>query len=152
MRGIPIHVTEFFRDAEAWSALHESVLTPLVRTNAGNRPIRVWTPACSTGEEAYSAAMLLDEIVQQSDARADFQIFATDAAPELVATASRGVFREGSLAAIPAGRRAHYFYKAGGALRVKRFLREKLVFVPHDLISDPPFSGLDLVTCRNLLI
>lgn len=152
VRGIPIHVTEFFRDAEAWSALHESVLTPLVGTNAEKRPIRVWTPACSTGEEAYSAAMLLDEIVQEDNAQRDFQIFATDAAPELVATASRGLFREDALAAIPAARRAHYFYKAGGALRVKRFLREKLVFVPHDLISDPPFSALDLVTCRNLLI
>lgn len=150
VRGIPIHVTEFFRDADAWDVLGEQVIAPLVLATQGRRPIRVWTTGCSTGEEAYSVAMLLDEAAQASGT--EFQVFATDAAPELVARASRGLFREESLAAISTARRARYFYRVDGAYRVKRFLRNRMVFVPHDLISDPPFSDIDLVTCRNLLI
>lgn len=96
--------------------------------------------------------MLLDEAAQQSGVEADFQIFATDAAPELVARASRGLFREQSLAGVSAERRARYFYNVDGAYRVKRSLREKMIFAPQDLIADPPLSQLDLVTCRNLLI
>ncbi|MEM5328855.1 CheR family methyltransferase [Paraburkholderia sp. JHI2823] len=150
MRGIPIHVTEFFRDAKAWEVLRSDVLVPLI-TNAGKNPVRVWTPACSTGEEAYSVAMLLDEISDGSGRRGNFQIFATDAAPELVAKASRGVFRADALAAISAARRTRFFYQVDSAFRVKRHLRERLVFAPHDLLADPPFSGLHLITCRNLL-
>ncbi|WP_250520814.1 chemotaxis protein CheB, partial [Caballeronia sp. AAUFL_F2_KS46] len=152
VREIPIHVTEFFRDADAWTVLRNEVLGPLVSRLEEQRALRVWTPACSTGEEAYSVAMLLDEISHESEEPFDFQIFATDAAPELVARASRGLFRERSLAGVSDVRQSRYFYKVDGALRVKRFLREKLVFVPQDMISDPPFSGLDLVTCRNLFI
>ncbi|CAH2804964.1 MAG: Multidomain signal transduction protein including CheB-like methylesterase, CheR-like methyltransferase and BaeS-like histidine kinase [uncultured Paraburkholderia sp.] len=130
VRGIPIHVTEFFRDPDAWHLLRDEVLMPLVMETR-RRPIRVWTPACSTGEEAYSAAMLLDEVVQESGRKPDFQIFATDAAPELVARASRGLFAERSLAGVSAPRRAQYFYQVDGAYRVKRSLREKMIFVPR---------------------
>ncbi len=152
VREIPIHVTEFFRDAEAWTVLRTEVLAPLVARLESGRTLRVWTPACSTGEEAYSVAMSLDELANESKESFDYQVFATDAAPELVAKASRGLFRPQSLAGVSDARQSRYFYKVDGGHRVKRFLREKLVFVPQDLISDPPFSGLDLVTCRNLFI
>jgi two-component system, chemotaxis family, CheB/CheR fusion protein len=152
VRGIPIHVTGFFRDPDAWTVLGKDVLLPLVRSTGGQRPLRAWTPACSTGEEAYSLAMLLNEAVHDGDAQGDFQVCATDAAPEILARASRGLFRDESLAALSATRRARYFYSVDRAYRVKRFLRERMAFAQQDLISDPPFSGLDLVTCRNLLI
>lgn len=152
VRGIPIHVTGFFRDADAWAVVRNDVLGPLIAAAGAGRTVRVWTPACATGEEAYSVAILLDEIAQEKAVPADFQIFATDAAPELVARASRGLFRAESLTGLSPERQSRYLYKVDAALRVKRFLREKLVFVPQDLVSDPPFSGLDLVTCRNLFI
>ncbi|WP_250508249.1 MULTISPECIES: CheR family methyltransferase [unclassified Caballeronia] len=152
VRNIPLHVTEFFRDADAWETLRHDVLEPLLFQTQGRRSIRVWTTACATGEEAYSVAMLLDDISRVREQSSDFQLFATDAAPELVAQASRGVFRKESLGGLSRAQQTRYFYEVDGAFRVKRFLREKLVFVPQDLISDPPLSGLDLVTCRNLLI
>lgn len=153
-RGISIHVTEFFRDADAWPVLRTNVLEPLVaQAGAGaERILRVWTPACATGEEAFSIAMLFDEIAREAAEPFDFQIFATDAAPELIASASLGQFNARSLAGVSTARRGRYFYQVDASFRVKRFLREKLVFAPQDLISDPPLSGLDLVTCRNLLI
>ncbi|QYY29884.1 PAS domain-containing protein [Cupriavidus pinatubonensis] len=152
VRGIPIHVTEFFRDTDAWAVLRKDVLGPLVAEAGTERTVRVWTPACATGQEAYSIAMLLDEIGQEKAAALDFQIFATDAAPELVAKASRGLFRTESLTGLSPARQSRYLYRVDAFFRVKRFLREKLVFVPQDLLSDPPFSQLDLVTCRNLFI
>jgi len=152
VRGIPIHVTEFFRDTDAWSALQDDVLYPLACSAEGRQPLRIWTPACSSGEEAYSVAMLLDEISHDLNKPIDFQIFATDASPELVATASRGVYRPRSIAGVNATRQSRFFYRVDDSLRVKRFLRERLVFATQHLLSDPPLSDLDLVTCRNLLI
>ncbi|MDR5761245.1 chemotaxis protein CheB [Caballeronia sp. LZ035] len=151
-RGISIHVTEFFRDADAWPVLRTDVLEPLVAEVGAKRIVRVWTPACATGEEAFSLAMLFDEIAREAAEPFDFQIFATDAAPELVASASLGQFNARLLAGVSPARQGRYFYQVDASFRVKRFLREKLVFAPQDLISDPPLSGLDLVTCRNLFI
>jgi two-component system CheB/CheR fusion protein len=152
VRGIPIQVTEFFRDAEGWKVLRDEVLAPLVSSVSGRRQIRVWTAGCSTGEEAYSVGMLLDEVIRANGLKTDFQIFASDAAPELVARASRGIFREEAVATIPADLRERHFYRVDGAFRVRRLLRERMIFITQDLLSDPPFSEIDLVTCRNLLI
>jgi two-component system, chemotaxis family, CheB/CheR fusion protein len=151
IRGIPIHVTEFFRDAQAWEGLRRDVI-PRVFNEAGDAPIRAWTPACATGEEAYSLAMLLAEQAGTMEKPGDFQVFATDAAAEIVARASRGIFKPAALKALSSERRQRFFYAVDGAFRAKRTLREKMVFAPQDLLADPPFSGLDLVTCRNLLI
>ncbi|WP_277184605.1 chemotaxis protein CheB [Caballeronia sp. BR00000012568055] len=147
IRGIPIHVTEFFRDPPAWDALKHDVIEPLLKERAGET-IRAWTTACATGEEAYSVAMLLSE----SGASADFQVFATDASPDIVTRASRGVFAANALEKVSAERQARFFYSVDGNCRIERALREKMVFAPQDLLVDPPFHGLDLVTCRNLLI
>jgi two-component system CheB/CheR fusion protein len=152
LRNIPIHVTEFFRDPEAWDVLAREVIAPLALEQAGNRPLRIWTPACSSGEEAYSVAMLLAEQASQMDKPANFQIFATDASFEIVARASRGQFSNAAIESISPERKARFFYAADGAYRAKKSLREKMVFAPQHLLADPPFSDLDLVTCRNLLI
>lgn len=151
VRGIPIHVTEFFRDPAAWATLERDVVPQLFEQARGGA-IRAWTPACASGEEAYSLAMLLAERAASVERSPAFQIFATDSAPEIVARASRGVFDSAALSELSPERRQRFFYAADGAFRVKRALREKLVFAPQDLLADPPFSDLDLVTCRNLFI
>jgi two-component system, chemotaxis family, CheB/CheR fusion protein len=149
--GVPIHVTSFFRDAEAWDVLRDKVIEPLVSERDSNHPVRVWTPACSTGEEAYSVAMLLCEANGDHE-DANFQLFATDALPEIVGRASRGQFSRQAVEALDFDRQANFFYRVDGAYRIKRSLREKIVFAPQRLLSDPPFADLDLITCRNLLI
>lgn len=151
IRGIPIHVTEFFRNPEAWGPLRENVV-PRLLDEAGDGPVRAWTPACATGEEAYSLAMLLAEEGEAAGRPASFQIFATDVAADVVARAGRGIFKPAAVKALSAQRRHRFFYAADGAFRVKRVLRERMVFAPQDLLADPPFADLDLVTCRNLLI
>lgn len=151
VRGIPIHVTEFFRDADAWGALERRVIPALVR-EAGDAGIRVWTPACATGEEAYSVAMLLEEQASLSDNPPNFTVFATDISAEIIGRASRGAFRPSSVDSLSPARRQRFFYAVDGTLRVKRELRERMVFATQDLLTDPPFPALDLVTCRNLFI
>lgn len=150
IRGIPIHVTEFFRDPEVWDALSREALAPLVARGGPGALIRAWTPACATGEEAYSLAMLLAE--HTAPTRLDFQIFATDVAPAVLARASAGAFSADAVLPVSPERRARFLYAADGGYRVRRSLREKMVFASQNLLSDPPFSHLDLITCRNLLI
>ena len=96
--------------------------------------------------------MLLRETTERANPALDFQLFATDASPEILARASRGVFSGAVVKSMADERRARFFYTADGAYRVKRKLREKMVFAPQDLVADPPLTDLDLVTCRNLLI
>jgi two-component system CheB/CheR fusion protein len=151
IRGIPIHVTEFFRDPAAWEVLRQDVI-PALFQEAGSEPVRAWTSACSTGEEAYSLAMLLAEHAGTLDRPVDFQVFATDASAEIVARASRGMFRPAVVNTLSLERRQRFFYGVDHGFRVRRDLRQKMVFAPQDVLADPPFPGLDLVTCRNLLI
>ncbi|MGJ0483242.1 MAG: chemotaxis protein CheB [Methylomicrobium sp.] len=152
VRNLPIHVTEFFRDPEAWEVLASEVIAPLIRDHRGDRPLRVWTPACSSGEEAYSVAMLLAEQFDQLNKPADFQIFATDASPEIVARASRGVFSAAAIQGLSPERLARFFSANEGKYRIEKNVREKVVFAPQHLLADPPFANVDLVTCRNFLI
>ncbi|HUQ07456.1 MAG TPA: chemotaxis protein CheB [Kofleriaceae bacterium] len=153
IRAIPIHVTSFFRDPSVWMLLERNVV-PVLLEDAQGTPLRAWTPACSTGEEAYSLAMLLAEQTEPGggDRASDFQLFATDASSHIVARAGRGVFSASSMSTVSDERRQRFFYAADGAFRVKRSLREKMIFAPQHLLTDPPLAGLDLVTCRNLLI
>ena len=151
VKGVPVHVTEFFRDPEAWEALAEEVLLPLLaQTDA--EPLRIWIPACSTGQEAYSMAMLLDELRSAHGGTREAQLFATEPAPEMLARASRGLYRGTELATLSPARRERFFYAVDGAWRVKRTLRERMVFAIQDLLLDPPLASMDLISCRNLLI
>ncbi|HEX2828370.1 MAG TPA: chemotaxis protein CheB [Burkholderiales bacterium] len=152
VRAIPIHVTGFFRDPDAWDILSRDVVGPLCGPGHDPRPMRAWSPACSTGEEAYSLAMLLSECAADAPAPREFQVFATDASAEIVARASRGAFPAASVASLSAERRTRFFYSVDRGFRVRRSLREKMVFAPQNLLADPPFTALDIITCRNLLI
>lgn len=151
VKGIPVHVTEFFRDPEVWEVLGEQVLLPLL-SRPDAEPLRVWIPACSTGEEAYSMAMLLEELRTRHGCTTEAQLFATEPVPEMLARASRGLYRGSELATLAPARRERFFYAVDGAFRVRRSLREHMVFAVQDLLLDPPLATMDLISCRNLLI
>ncbi|HZP12313.1 MAG TPA: chemotaxis protein CheB [Nevskiaceae bacterium] len=148
VRNLPIQTTSFFRDAAAWEALdHE--LARSIAANGDRQPIRAWTPACASGEEAYSVAMLLSERAASSPS---FQVFATDASADILSRASSGIFSEHAMRALSPQRCERFFYAADGQWRVRRSLRERMVFAPQNLLMDPPITDVDLITCRNLLI
>jgi two-component system CheB/CheR fusion protein len=147
-----IHVTGFFRDAEAWEALRERVVEPLIAKRDGDAPVRCWVTACSSGEEAYSLAMLLTEAAEKQSKELDIKVFATDMADRSLAHARAGVYPGGIETEISPERLERFFDKEDGVYRVKRSLRERVVFAPQNVLQDPPFSRLDICTCRNLLI
>lgn len=145
-----IGVTQFFRDPDAFDALRDKVIKPLLET--AEDAIRVWVPGCSTGEEAYSLAMLLIEEMDARDDRRVLQVFGTDIdTPSLVA-ARYGVYSASAVEKLSEERRERFFQIENGQYRADPKLREICVFAPHNLLQDPPFSRLDLISCRNLLI
>ncbi len=148
-----IGVTSFFRDPGAWEQLRAKVIRPLIREPA-SAPLRIWTPACSTGEESYSIAiMLCDELSRMQSAR-DFQVFATDINDKALGIARRGEYSAYLENDLPAGYRHAYFTSNadGSITTINKEVRDHLIFARHDLLADPPFSKLDLIMCRNLLI
>jgi len=147
-----IGVTEFFRDPQAWQALSERVLAPLLDEPAGDQPLRVWVPACATGEEAYSMAMLLTEEIEERGESRKFMILASDVNRAALARARLGIYPPG--VALPLGdkRLERFFHARADAYQVKQEIRETILFTPQNLIADPPFSRVDLISCRNLLI
>ncbi len=151
-RDLLIGVTAFFRDPEAWERLETKVLRPLIKSKRRGETVRVWTVGCSTGEEAYSLAMLLSELFSEENRAPKVQVFATDIDEEAVARARAGIYPESVGADLSKERIARFFDSEGNELKVKKFLREMVVFAPQNLIDDPPFSKLDLISCRNLLI
>jgi two-component system CheB/CheR fusion protein len=151
-RDLLIHVTEFFRDPPAWEALREKVIGPLVAGAEPGRELRAWVPACSTGEEAYSLAMLLFDAAEAADKALTVRVFATDASPQTLEIARRGEYPNGAMAAVGDDRRGRYFEEHDGLWRITKRVRESIVFAPQDVLGDPPFSRIDVVTCRNLMI
>jgi two-component system CheB/CheR fusion protein len=147
-----IHVTGFFRDVEAWEALRERVIEPLVARREGDAPVRCWVTACSSGEEAYTLAMLLTEAMEKQGKQLDIKVFATDMADRSLAHARSGIYPGGIEAEIAPARLTRFFDKEDAVYRVKRSLRERVVFAPQNVLQDPPFSRLDICTCRNMLI
>ncbi|MGH8256474.1 MAG: chemotaxis protein CheB [Steroidobacteraceae bacterium] len=147
-----INVTGFFRDPEAWEALREAVVRPLVEARAAGEPIRAWVTACASGEEPYTLAMLIAEEAERAGKTFEVKIFATDTADKSLALARAGVYPDGIEADFPPERLERFFEKDDHTYRVKKELREQVVFAPQDMLRDPPFSRVDLVTCRNLLI
>lgn len=150
-RELLIGVTSFFRDPEAWKMLAETYLPPLL-TRDGNRELRFWTTACSTGEEAYTLAIVVKEVMEKMGVSRDIKIFATDLDREAIIKAGSGLYPESIAADLEPGLLSKYFYKKGENYQIARHIREMVVFAPHNLIKDPPFTKIDLVTCRNLLI
>jgi len=147
-----INVTRFFRDEAAFRVLAEEVLPDLVRQHPPDQPIRVWVAGCSTGEEAYSIAMLLLEAVAEAQRNIRLQIFATDVDAEAVAVAREGLYPPTIEADLSPERLARFFVRDDKGYRATRELRSPIVFSVHDVVSDAPFSRLDMVSCRNLLI
>lgn len=146
-----IGVTKFFRDTEAFNYLEEKVI-PEIFEGVQNNEIRVWTVACSTGEEAYTLAILFHEYEEKINSGYDIKIFATDIDREAIQQASMGVYSESSAADISLERLNKYFVRVGENYQANRLIRDMIIFTVHDITRDPPFNKLDLISCRNVLI
>ena len=147
-----IGVTSFFRDPQAWSALRRSGLKRVVHAGGGKAGVRIWVPGCSTGQEAYSLAMLIDDWMARAGTRTDFRILATDMNPRALQVARRATYPEESTGDLPPGFADRYLEKVAGGVRVRASIRKLIAFAHHDLARDPPYSQLDLICCRNVLI
>ena len=147
-----IHVTGFFRDPEAWGSLRRSVIAPLAEAREPGGPVRAWVTACSSGEEAYTLAMILVEESERAGKSLDIKVFATDLARHALAHARAGVYPGGIESDLEPGRLERFFLKDDAVYRVRPELRDRVVFAPQDVLQDPPLSRLDIATCRNLLI
>jgi two-component system CheB/CheR fusion protein len=151
-----IGVTNFFRDREAFEALERDVLPNLLKSLQDELPhreeIRVWSAGCSSGEEAYSLAILLTEQLALEANPAKLQVFATDIDDRAIAFGRNGVYPEAIITDVPPARMRQYFTRENQHYRVRKEIREKVLFAKHSLLLDPPFSQIDLIVCRNLLI
>jgi two-component system CheB/CheR fusion protein len=154
-RDLLIGVTNFFRDTEIFESVRKLVIPNLFAGKGSGSPIRVWVAGCSTGEEAYSLAILLREYMDEAKVHCKAQIFATDIDRESIEQARAGVYPSSIVADVSPERLAHYFDQQqpdGATYRIRKDIRDMLVFSEHDVTKDPPFSKLDLISCRNLLI
>jgi two-component system CheB/CheR fusion protein len=150
-RDLLIGVTRFFRNEEAFAVLERGVLPELLRAGPPEAPFRVWVAGCATGEEAYSLAIVLHELTSKIGGR-PVKIFATDVHPGSLEFAARAHYDEDSVAAIDAERRERYFVRRGPSYQVVPELRQMVVFAQHNVVRDAPFTRVDLVSCRNMLI
>ena len=147
-----IGVTSFFRDTEAFESLKNNVIPEICKHKKDNDPIRIWTPGCSTGEETYSIAILLDEHIRANKYNFDFKIFATDVDSIAINKAGTGNFQINIGNEVEKKYLERYFFKAGEKMQIIKRIREKIVFSNHNILKDPPFIRMDLITCRNMLI
>jgi two-component system CheB/CheR fusion protein len=151
-RDLRIHVTDFFRDPKVFAALADKIIPEMIRNRPSNQPLRIWIAGCSTGEEAYSLAMLFQEQIALQGSAVGLKIFASDVDPDAIATAREGLYPHTIAQTIGAERLARFFVREDSGYRVAPELRAAVVFAVQNLLSDPPFSRLDLISCRNLLI
>lgn len=151
-RDLLVGVTDFFREPESWDALQHLVIDPLLTERSEGSTIRIWVPGCSTGQEAYSIGMLMYERMEALRRRMNVKIFATDLNESSLEIARAGIFLPDSVAALSPVRRDRFFIPGQGAYTIAREVRSMVIFARQSLIADPPFSRLDLVSCRNVLI
>lgn len=147
-----INVTSFFRDADTYKYLKTTLFPKLLKNKKQNEPLRLWVPACATGEEAYSIAMLLSEIQSDNSNRNQIQIFATDLSKQAISKARMGVYTKQELESVSPIQLQSFFTKSNDGYRVNKEIREMCAFAPHNILSDPPFSRLDFISCCNLFI
>ncbi len=152
IQDLLINVTRFFRDDEAYRILEDEVISELLNRIPEGETIRIWVTACSTGEEAYSIAMLLREQLDQRLMTTPVKIFATDVDQEALAIASSGCYPERITEDVSTERLARFFIRQDSGYQVIRSLREMIIFAPHDLTQEPPFAQMEIVSCRNCLI
>jgi two-component system CheB/CheR fusion protein len=151
-KDLLITVTNFFRDPKAFKALNEKVVLPIVKTRPVESTIRVWVPGCATGEEAYSVAILFSEAMKLLGRHLILQVFATDLDTDSIEYARMGIYPDSIVADVSMERLKNYFVKEDNVYRVKKQVREMVIFATQNLIKDAPFSKLDVVCCRNVLI
>ena len=147
-----IGVTSFFRDTKAFEALENEVIIPMVKNADKKKLVRVWVVACSTGQEVYSIGMLFKEQMRKLRKNIHVKIFGTDIDPRAIEKASKGIFSNEILEQVPMEYIHRYFKKTENQYQVNKDLREMAIFAKHNIIKDPPFNNIDLVSCRNLLI
>jgi two-component system, chemotaxis family, CheB/CheR fusion protein len=152
VKDLMINVTGFFRDPEAWQALNEEVIVPLVRDREAGDVIRVWVPACASGEEAYTIAILIAEQAEALQKSFDVKIFATDSAEDSLNIARRGLFPASIEGDVSDERLRRFFERSDDNCQIRKELRDWVIFAPQNLLYDPPFFRVDLVSCRNFLI
>ncbi|MEG4407554.1 chemotaxis protein CheB [Microcoleus sp. MON2_D5] len=147
-----IHVTSFFRDPESFEALTSNVFPEIVKNKSSKTPIRIWVAGCSTGEEAYSIAICLLEFLADRGTDLPIQLYATDISENAIAHARRGFYTSAQVADISSQRLHRFFVQVEGGYQIAHSVRELCVFAKQNLIGDPPFSRMDLISCRNVLI
>jgi len=149
-----IGVTSFFRDPAVWESLKLTILTPMLTSWSSDRPVRAWVPACSTGEEAYSLAIAFREVLETATpkVRVSLQIYATDIDADAIVRARQGMFPDSIAADVSPERLARYFVAEENGFRIASDIREMVTFAEQNIISDPPFTKIDILSCRNLLI
>jgi two-component system CheB/CheR fusion protein len=147
-----INVTTFFRDPAAFEVLAHDVFPRLLEDRPADAPLRVWVPACATGEEAYSIAICLLEAAARMGATTGLQLFGTDLSAKAIEKARAGVYLESVAGDVSPARLSRFFVKIDGHYQISKSVRDLCVFAEHNIIQDPPFSRLDLVSCRNVLI
>ncbi|WP_310484189.1 chemotaxis protein CheB, partial [Chamaesiphon sp. VAR_48_metabat_403] len=149
---ILIHVTSFFRDPLAFELLKTTVFPTITQNKSAELPIRIWVAGCSTGEEVYSIAICLLEFLSERDLHSSIQIFATDISEPAIEIARAGIYPAARMVDVSAERCCRFFYPIEGGYHISKAVRELCIFARQDLSSDPPFSNLDLVSCRNVMI
>jgi two-component system, chemotaxis family, CheB/CheR fusion protein len=151
-KDLLIGVTGFFKDPDAFAVLKEKYVPQLLADKPEGAMVRIWVAGCSTGEEAYSMAILLQECMEKMKRHFNVQIFATDIDPDTIKTARSGFYPLSISTDLTRERLKQFFIKEENHYRVNKFIRDMVVFALHDLINDPPFGKLDIITCKNLLI
>lgn len=151
-RELLIGVTRFFRDDENFAFIKEKIIPDIIKASVEDSPIRIWVAACSTGEEAYSIAMLFHEELAKQNLHRMVKVFATDVNSDAISEASHGIYNEDIIHDVGAHLTSTYFTKTAMGYQVNKNIRQMVVFAAHNMIMDPPFSNMDLVTCRNVLI
>ena len=152
VKEILIGVTNFFRDPVFFEKLKSRAVYPIVQAARENEPIRVWSAGCSTGEEAYSLAILFREALEELGLKRDVKIFATDIDVKAIEQAGRGVYSDNIIDDVTTERLAKYFVKRNDQYHIIKEIRRMIIFAPHNMLSDPPFGKLDLISCRNVMI
>jgi two-component system, chemotaxis family, CheB/CheR fusion protein len=151
-RDVLINVTSFFRNPEVFDSLHEVVYPKILSDRSPNEPVRVWVPGCSTGEETYSHAISLVETLSELRIEVPIQIFGTDLSENAIQRARNGTYKENIANEVSEVRLRRFFHKVPGGYQISKSIRDMCIFARQNVFSDPPFSRMDLISCRNVLI
>ena len=147
-----IGVTKFFRDSKAFEVLQKEVIPNIISKKTLGQTIKIWTVACSTGEEAYSIAILIEEHLRKMDLKIDYKIFATDLDDRGIDIATKGIYDQNIESELPPKLLSKYFIKKENKYQIHPIIRKNIIFSKHDILQNPPFNKMDLVSCRNMLI